>query len=61
MASKNNLDKNDGRDVKIKEEHQNSSRCANNNYDIQLCKVNAVKSFQNKTLPTSDGFDELGK
>ena len=59
MASENNQDKNDEKDGKL-EEHQSSSSCANNNYDVQLCKVNAAKCFQNETLSTFDGFDEPG-
>ena len=61
VASKNNLDKNPENDGKPEEEHQNASSCANNKYDVQLCKINAANSFQNESLPTFNGFEEPGK
>ena len=61
MSSEKNQDKNDEKDGKLEEEHQNSSSCANNKYDVQLCKINAAKSFQNESLSTFNGFEEPGK
>ena len=58
VASKNNQDKNPEKDGKLEEEHQNSSSCANNKYDVQLCKKNDKKSFQIEILPTYDVFAE---
>ena len=60
MSTENNLDKNDENDGKLEEEHHNLNSCANNKYDVQLYKMNAAKYFQNETLPTFYGFDELG-
>ena len=60
VSRENNLDKNAENDRKLEDEHQNLSTCANNKHDVHLFKKNAEKSFQIETLPTFDGFDELG-
>ena len=60
VPSENNQDKNDENDGKLKEEYQHLNSCENNKYDVQLFKMNAAKCFQNETLPTFYGVDELG-
>ena len=60
VPSENNLDKNGEKDRKLEVEHPNLSSCTNNKYDVQLCKMNAEKCLKNETLPTFDGFDDLG-
>ena len=60
-SAENNLDKIDVKKTKFEEEHQNSSSCTNNKYDIQLCKMNAAEMFQNETFPNLNGYAELGK
>ena len=57
----NNADETDLKKRKLEEEHQNSSSCVNSKYDVQFCKMNAEKMFQNETFPTFNDLDKLGK
>ena len=61
VPAENNLDKTHVMKRKLEEGHQSLTSFANNKHYLQLCKVNAAKSFQNETLPNFNDFAELGK
>ena len=62
MSAKHHQNKTNVKKRKLEDGHQNVSSCKiyNNKDYMKFCKENAADSFQNTTVHSSKGIDELG-